>query len=442
MIDVKLLREKPELYYESCRKRMKGKEIVDEFLDLDSEWREVLKNLNALKHEKNELSKSISSSIKKKLDVSGIKEKVVNLNAEISNLEEKLRDTERRRDAVVAAVPNLLHESVPACKGDENNQFVRLSGRARVFRDDLHYFMESTGNSNDFDVTEKRPLSHVDLQDRLNLVDLERAGKISGARFFFLKDRLYKLELALINFAVDFLSERGFTIIEPPFMMNHRSLSGSTDLETFKDAVYKIEGEDLYLISTSEHPIASMLQDEILDDRELPLRVAGVSPCFRKEAGAHGKDTKGIFRVHQFFKVEQFIFCREEDSWDFFEEVISNAEEIYRQLEIPFRVVNVCSGELSVLNAKRYDLEGWFPAQGKFRELVSASNDTDYQGRSLSIRRRTPDGNRPVNTLNSTAIATTRTLVAIMENFQLEDEVGFRVPKALIPYTGFETITA
>lgn len=442
MIDVRLLREKPELYYESCRKRMAGKEIVDRFLDLDTQWREVLKELNDLKHEKNELSKSISSGIKKGLDVSEIKEKVVNLNSKIGELEKKLKDIESGRDAAASSVPNLLHETVPVCKGDENNQFMRLSGRARVFQEDVEYFRQNTGNSGDFDTIDRRPVSHVDLEDQLNIVDLERAGKISGARFFFLKNRLYKLELALINFAVDFLSERGFSVVEPPFMMNHRSLSGSTDLETFRDAVYKIEGEDLYLISTSEHPIASMLQDEILEEKELPIRVAGVSPCFRKEAGAHGKDTKGIFRVHQFFKVEQFVFCKEEDSWDFFEEVISNAEEIYRQLEIPFRIVNVCSGELSVLNAKRYDLEGWFPAQGKFRELVSASNDTDYQGRSLSIRWRSPDGNRPVNTLNSTAIATTRTLVAIMENFQLEDEPGFRVPKALIPYTGFETVTA
>ncbi len=441
MIDVRLLRENPELFYESCRKRMYGKEIVDEFLDLDSKWREMLKKVNDLKHEKNELSRSISSKIKEGLDVSDTKKKVVSLNGKISELEDELKGIVEKRDSVAGSVPNLLHDTVPVCKGDENNQFVRFSGTAKVYRDDLEYFQKNSGNSKNYVSAEIRPLSHVDLEEQLNIVDLERASKVAGSRFYYLKNRLYKLELALINYAVDFLSEKGFSVVEPPFMMNFRSLNGSTDLETFKDAVYKIEGEDLYLISTSEHPIASMLQDEILEEKELPVRVGGVSPCFRKEAGAHGKDTKGIFRVHQFFKIEQFIFCKEEDSWDFLEELISNAEHIFRQLEIPYRIVNVCSGELSVLNAKKYDLEGWFPAQGKFRELVSASNNTDYQGRSLSIRWRSKDGNKPVNTLNSTAIATTRTLVAIMENFQLKDEPGFSVPKALVPYTGFDTVT-
>lgn len=440
MIDVRLLREKPELYYETCKKRMYGKEIVDEFLELDRKWRTLLNDTNELKHKKNDLSRSISSNLKKGLDVTEIKDQVRSLNSEIADLEKQLKETETGRDEVAQNVPNLLHESVPVCKGDENNQFVRFIGRAKVFGEDLEYFKANSGNSDQYDAVDSRPVSHVDLEDQLNIVDLERAGKIAGSRFYFIKNRLYKLELALVNYAVDFLSEKGFSIVEPPFMLNHKSLSSATDLETFKDAVYKIEGEDLYLISTSEHPIASMLQDEILEEKELPIRVGGVSPCFRKEAGAHGKDTKGIFRVHQFTKIEQFVFCKEEDSWDFLEELLSNAEQIFRQLEIPYRIVNVCSGELSVLNAKKYDIEGWFPAQGKFRELVSASNNTDFQARSLGIRWRSSEGNKPVNTLNSTAIATTRTLVAIMENFQLKNETGFSVPKSLVPYTGFDSV--
>ncbi len=195
-------------------------------------------------------------------------------------------------------------------------------------------------------------MSHVDLMEQLNLVDLERAGKIAGARFYFLKNRLFKLELALINYAVDFLSQRGFSVLEPPFMINYASMSGATDIETFKDTLYKIEGDDLYLIATAEHPIASMLSGEILNEDELPIRVAGVSSCFRREAGAHGKDTKGIFRVHQFNKIEQFIFCRPEESWDHFDELVKNAEDIYKSLEIPYRIVNVCSGELGNLAAK------------------------------------------------------------------------------------------
>ncbi len=441
MIDVKLLRENPAPFYESCTKRGFGKEVVDEFLDLDRKWREQLKDVNDLKHNKNSISREISETIKRKGDPSALKQEVGEINARIQAGEVELKEIEARRDLISGSIPNLLHESVPVCKGDENNVFLRFQGRARVFADDLDYFTANSGNSKDYQLLENRPVSHVDLQEKLGIVDLERAGKIAGSRFYYIKNRLLKLELALVNFAVDFLSERGFSVIEPPFMMNHKSLSGSTDLETFKDAVYKIEGEDLYLISTSEHPIASMLQDEILEESELPLRIGGFSPCFRKEAGAHGRDTKGIFRVHQFYKVEQFVYCKEEDSWDFLEEILGNAEAIFRQLEIPYRVVNICSGELSVLNAKKYDIEGWFPSQGRFRELVSASNNTDYQARSLSIRWRSKDGNKIVSTLNSTAIATTRTLVAIMENFQLDDGSGFEIPKALIPYTGFDRIT-
>ena len=255
-----------------------------------------------------------------------------------------------------------------------------------------------------------------------------------------MKNRLVKLELALVNYALDFLSERGFELVEPPFMLNYRAMEGATDVETFKDTLYKIEGEDLYLISTAEHPLAAFFQDEILEESNLPVRMAGMSPCFRKEAGSHGKDTKGIFRVHQFTKIEQFIYCRPEDSWDFFDELVKNSEDMFRNLELPYRVVNICSGDLGNLAARKFDIEAWFPSQGKFREVVSASNDTDYQARSLNIRYRAKGGNRFVHTLNSTAVATTRALVAIMENNQLKDQTGFQIPKALIPYTGFETI--
>ncbi len=440
MIDVKKLRENPAPYYESCEIRGYGKDIIDKFLDLDNQWKEALKKRNLLNHERNLLSREVSSLIKTGRDASQVLSKVRELKNEIAQIEDSLRRLEIKREEAASAIPNLLHSSVPRCKGDENNKLVRYYGTARVFSEDIPYFKKNSGGSNDYDMLGKRPLSHVDLEAKLGLVDLKRAGKIAGSRFYFLKDRLLKLELALVNFAVDFLSERGFTIVEPPFMINRRSLEGSTDMETFNDAIYKIENEDLYLIATSEHPIASMLQDEILNEDELPIRVGGLSPCFRREAGSHGKDTKGIFRVHQFYKVEQFVFCKEDDSWDFLEEILANAEEIYKILQIPYRVVNVCSGELSVLNAKKYDIEGWFPSQGKFRELVSASNNTDFQGRSLSIRWRSSDGNKIVNTLNSTAIATTRTMVAIMENYQLEDGSGFRIPKALWPYTGFESI--
>jgi seryl-tRNA synthetase len=442
MIDVKLLREHKELFYDSCRKRFMEPASLDRFFALDEAWRQKLKAVNDLKHHKNEISIRIADLVKSRSDASDLKKDVRELGESIEKLETELSSIDKERNEVVRSIPNLVHESVPVCKGDENNAVVRYIGNAVVHEDDVKYFKESTPDGSLFTTTKNRAVSHVDLLEKLGLIDMARAGKAAGARFYYLKNRLVKLEMALMNYAVDFLSERGFTVVEPPFMLNYASMNAVTDLETFKDALYKIEGEDLYLIATAEHPIGAMLKDEILEESELPLRLAGISPCFRKEAGAHGKDTKGIFRVHQFNKIEQFVFCKPEHSWDFLEELLKNAEDFCSSLGIAYRVVNICSGELSVLNAKKYDIEAWFPAQGKFREVVSASNNTDYQGRSLNIRYRSKNGNQIVNTLNSTEVATTRMLVAITENFQQQDNGGISIPKALVPYTGFDFISS
>ena len=442
MIDVKLLREHKELFYDSCRKRFMEPASLDRFFALDEAWRQKLKAVNDLKHHKNEISIRIADLVKSRSDASDLKKDVRELGESIEKLETELSSIDKERNEVVRSIPNLVHESVPVCKGDENNAVVRYIGNAVVHEDDVKYFKESTPDGSLFTITKNRAVSHVDLLEKLGLIDMARAGKAAGARFYYLKNRLVKLEMALMNYAVDFLSERGFTVVEPPFMLNYASMNAVTDLETFKDALYKIEGEDLYLIATAEHPIGAMLKDEILEESELPLRLAGISPCFRKEAGAHGKDTKGIFRVHQFNKIEQFVFCKPEHSWDFLEELLKNAEDFCSSLGIAYRVVNICSGELSVLNAKKYDVEAWFPAQGKFREVVSASNNTDYQGRSLNIRYRSKNGNQIVNTLNSTEVATTRMLVAITENFQQQDNGGISIPKALVPYTGFDFISS
>ena len=442
MIDVKLLREHKELFYDSCRKRFMEPASLDRFFALDEAWRQKLKAVNDLKHHKNEISIRIADLVKSRSDASDLKKDVRELGESIEKLETELSSIDKERNEVVRSIPNLVHESVPVCKGDENNAVVRYIGNAVVHEDDVKYFKESTPDGSLFTITKNRAVSHVDLLEKLGLIDMTRAGKAAGARFYYLKNRLVKLEMALMNYAVDFLSERGFTVVEPPFMLNYASMNAVTDLETFKDALYKIEGEDLYLIATAEHPIGAMLKDEILEESELPLRLAGISPCFRKEAGAHGKDTKGIFRVHQFNKIEQFVFCKPEHSWDFLEELLKNAEDFCSSLGIAYRVVNICSGELSVLNAKKYDVEAWFPAQGKFREVVSASNNTDYQGRSLNIRYRSKNGNQIVNTLNSTEVATTRMLVAITENFQQQDNGGISIPKALVPYTGFDFISS
>jgi seryl-tRNA synthetase len=277
--------------------------------------------------------------------------------------------------------------------------------------------------------------NHIQISNELDLLDLERAGKIAGARFFFLKNDLVRLGLALTNFAIDYLIEGGFSIIQPPYMIKKEAMEGAVILSDFEETIYKIENEDLYMIGTSEHPLASMHMDEILEGKGLPLRYAGISPCFRKEAGAHGKDMKGIFRVHQFDKVEQFIFSRPSESWKEHERLLETTEEFYKILDIPFRTIVLCSGDLGKVSAKTYDIEAWFPAQNAYREICSCSNCTDYQSRSLKIRFRDNPNEETtlVHTLNSTLVAIQRTMVAIIENYQTR-EGTIKIPLVLQKY--------
>ncbi|MEM3053226.1 MAG: serine--tRNA ligase, partial [Candidatus Caldarchaeum sp.] len=276
----------------------------------------------------------------------------------------------------------------------------------------------------------------VDVLSALGLADFETAAKVAGARFYYLFDDLVLLNWALVQYGLDFLKGKGFRLVQPPYMLTRRIMEGVVSFQDFEDMLYKVEGEDLYLIGTAEHPLAGLHAGEILDGRKLPLRYAGISPCFRKEAGAHGKDTKGIFRVHQFEKVEQFSFTKPSQSWTEHEFLISNAEELYRSLGLPYRVVNICVGELGPVAAKKYDLEVWMPAQNKYREVVSCSNCTDYQAVGLGIRyREAPhiEETEYVHTLNSTLIATERTIVAILENYQTRDG-AVEIPEPLQPY--------
>ena len=262
MIDVKLLREKPEIYYASCKNRGVDTEVLDKFFSLDKEWRANQKKINDLRHTRNDVTRQISSLLKSKGDmdkVETLKESVKGVNSEIDSLEEKNRAIVEERDRTIWSIPNVLDDRVPVCVGDENNVPVRAWGKASVYREDVEEFKKNIVNGIEHEILEERPVSHVDLIEDMGLVDLQRASKIAGSRFYFLKNRLLKLEMALMNYAVDFLSDRGFSIVEPPLMLNLKSMEGATDLETFSDTLYKIEGEDLYLISTSEHPIASMV---------------------------------------------------------------------------------------------------------------------------------------------------------------------------------------
>ena len=420
MIDIRLVREKPEVVRKSLEKRGEYEKlkVLDEVIELDAEWRRLTSEVEKLRYRRNVLTQKIASLRKRGEKVDDLLNEAKALPAKIKGLEEKVREYKSRIRRLLLEIPNIIHESVPIGEDESENVTVRVWGSKPEF---------------EFPVRD-----HTEIALNLGIVELERAAKIAGSRFFYLKGKGVLLELALIRLALDHLVSKGWEPIEPPYMMRREPYEGVTDLGDFEEMLYKIEGEDLYLIATSEHPLAAMFMNEVLYESDLPLRFVGVSPCFRKEAGAHGKDTKGIFRTHQFNKVEQFVFCKPEDSWRMHEELIRNAEEIYRKLELPYRVVNVCSGELGAVAAKKYDLEVWMPAQRRYREVVSCSNCTDYQARSLNIKYREGEGKPPkgfVHTLNSTALATGRTIVAILENYQ-ERDGSVTVPKALRPYMG------
>ena len=437
MLDIKLIRENPDLVKEHLKRRFEDVKVVDEILDLDIKWRNALKEIERLRHERNVKSVEIGRIVKKGGNISSLKDEMKRINAKIKELEKLVEDYRSRRDYLLMRLPNLLDESAPVCEGEENSPVIRTWGTVKVTEEGMDY-LKRFGGGIDYEIIAQRPRSHVDLLEELDLADIERAGKVAGARFYYLKNHLVILELSLIRFALDMLVSRGYVPVSPPLMIRRAAMEGVTDFSAFEEMIYKVENEDLYLIATAEHPLVAMHMNEILEEDELPKRYVGISPCFRKEAGAHGKDTKGIFRVHNFYKVEQVIISNPEESSNYMEELISNAEDILRALELPYRVINICSGELGAVAAKKYDIEVWMPAQQRFREVVSCSNCLEYQSRRLKIRIRRKGDKVFAHTLNSTALATTRIMVAIMENFQ--EEEGIRIPKALVPYTGFDYI--
>jgi len=304
---------------------------------------------------------------------------------------------------------------VPVGKDETANEIVRVLGRPPKF---------------DF-----KAKNHLEIAQDLGLIDTERAAKVAGHGFYYIKDALVKLDLAIINYAIDFMTRKGYRLLEPPFMMHKKPYMGATDLETFEDQLYKIEGEDLYCIATAEHPLAAFHMDEVIEQKDLPVKLVGFSTNFRKEVGAHGKYTKGLFRMHQFNKVEQFVFCHPDDSWKYHEEVQKNAEDMYQELGLHVRTVNVSTADIGSLAAKRYDIEVWM-SDGTFREIGSNSNCTDYQARRLNTRYREKEGMAPagfLHTVNNTALATSRTMLAILEQHQQKDGT-VHIPKALQPF--------
>jgi seryl-tRNA synthetase len=394
--------------------------LLDTLIKDDQQWRSALSQLNDLRHTKNKLTLKIASLKKNNKDASDELAVVSNLSNEIKTLEVAVHSLEVQTRQALMRLPNLLHTSVPYGTDDTENVEVK-----------------QWGEPPQFDFT---PKSHLELLTALDLIDMERAAKVSGAGFYYLKGDLVLLDLAIQRFAIDYLRKEGFTVLSPPLMLKRKPYEGVTDLGDFESVMYKIQGEDVYLIATSEHAMAAMFMNEVLDLSQLPIKLCGVSSCFRREVGAHGRYTKGLFRVHHFNKVEQFIFAAPDKSWELHEYIQQNSEKLYQTLGLHYRVVNVCTGDIGSIAAKKYDTEFWM-TDGQFREIGSNSNCTDYQARRLQIRYRKKTGQSPigaVHTLNNTALATGRTMIAILEQYQQEDG-SISLPPVLHPYMNGQT---
>jgi seryl-tRNA synthetase len=420
MLDPKIIKDNPQIIRDMLKVR-NVKFDFDKLIDVDQKRREFILKTDELRKKKNQVALEIAQKKKAGEDASSILAEMKNISTELTKLESLQVEIEKKYSNLALTIPNLIHESVPIGKDETANIEIKKWGKIPEF---------------DFKIND-----HIDISENLDLVDLERAAKVAGARFYYLKNDLVRLNQSLIHYALDFLVEKKYSLIQPPYMINHQSMEGAVIADDFEEVIYKIENEDLYMIGTSEHAIAAMHSDEIIEGKDLPLRYAGVSPCFRKEAGAHGRDQKGIFRVHQFDKIEQFVFARPEESWKEHERMLSVAEEFYQNLEIPYKVVLLSSGDMGKVSAKTYDIEAWMAGQNAYREIVSCSNCLDYQARRLKIRFRekTNEETRYLHTLNSTLIATSRVLVSIMENFQTKDG-HIAIPKVLQKYMGKNTI--
>ncbi|MFI0424296.1 serine--tRNA ligase [Spongiactinospora sp. 9N601] len=416
MIDLRTLREDPDRLRASQRARGEDDSIVDSLLALDASHRSALSSFESLRAEQKSMGKSVSRSSGAEKDA--LLSRAKELAAQVKAAEAEAEALAGRLTAAVAAVPNLVEEAAP--HGGEDDYVV----------------LEEVGAKPSFDFA---PRDHLELGERLGAIDTERGAKVSGARFFFLTGVGARLQLGMLNLAMQQAVEAGFTPMIPPVLVKPDAMRGTGFQVEHDKEIYHLPEDDLYLVGTSEVPLAAYHADEILDAAALPLRYAGWSSCFRREAGSYGKDTRGIIRVHQFDKVEMFSFCRPEDAAEEHRRLLAWEQEMLAKVELPYRVIDVAAGDLGTSAARKFDCEAWIPSQGRYREVTSTSNCTEFQARRLSVRHRGEDGKtRPVATLNGT-LATTRWIVAILENHQRADG-SVVVPAALRPYVGLEVL--
>jgi len=414
MIDIKDLRERPEVYVMNMKKKGKDSSLVSEILEIDKEWRKLKKKDDDLRAERNKISKQINFAKKEKKDFSLLLRKAKQIPLRLKRNEEKVKKLYESLQKKLYDIPNLMQEDVPKGNSDKENLVRKEIGKIPNFS--------------------FRVRNHVELLESLDLVDFDASAEVAGNGFYYLKGDLGLLNRALINFAIDFMKKKGYVYVEPPLMMRKKVAMAKGDFTAFEEALYKIEKEDLYMIPTAEDVILGMLSDKTIKEEKLPLKFFGYSMCFRKEIGSHGINEKGLWRTHQFNKIEQFIFCKPEDSWKHYKELKKNSEEIMKKLGLAYRWIECCTGDLGDWKSKSEDIEVWRPTINDYGEMMSLSNCTDYQARDLNIRGVNNNGERYVlHTLNNTALATSRMMVAIVENYQQKDG-SIKVPRVLIPY--------
>ena len=420
MLDIKIFRENPELILDSEKKRFRTTENVEKVIEYDTLWREGEKKLNSLRSEKNKLSKSFKKA-KEEGNLDDVIKRSKEVASEIKDLTAKNADYLKLREDYRYKVGNIIDEDVPISDTEDDNVVVKTYGEIPEY---------------DF-----KPLNHVDLIEKIDGADLETAADIAGARFYYLKRDILHLNLALIQFALSELESEGYIPMQTPFFVKGEVAAETSELGEFEETLYKVENEDMYLIATAEQTLAALHRDKIISPDDLPLKYCALSTCFRKEAGSHGKDTLGIFRVHQFEKIEQFIYSTPEDSKNQHEKLMEVTESIYQKLNLPYQVISIVSSALNDNAAIKYDLEAWFPGSGTYRELVSCTNCKDYQARKTKTRfGRAGSGDaQTLHTLNSTAIATERTMCCILENYQQADG-SVKIPEVLVPYMNGKTV--
>lgn len=421
MLDIKLIRKEPERVRQALARR--GEDLpIDELLQKDAEWRDALAEVEKLKALRNKASDEIGRLKREKQDASEAIVEMKRVSEAIRDLDAKVKSLEEEIEQLLLVIPNIPHESVPDGFTEEENVEVRRWGEPREFAFE--------------------PKPHWEIGTALDILDFERGAKVTGARFTFLKGAGAKLERALINFMIDLhTEEHGYTEVWPPFLANRDSMTGTGQLPKFTEDMFQAEGTEYFLIPTAEVPVTNMYRDEILDGRELPIKHVAFSACFRAEAGAHGRDTRGLIRQHQFNKVELVKFVRPEDSYDELESLVRDAETVLQRLGLPYRVTMMCAGDVGFTAAKKYDPEVWMPSYGRYVEISSCSNFEDFQARRANIRFRREPGAKAefVHTLNGSGVAIGRTVAAILENYQ-EADGSVVVPEVLRPYMGTDRL--